>query len=118
VAAEPARHGIGVFGFNPQIIIGQRGVVDGVHDGGGHVLQAFQSMESGGGLGGNAFDAGDVALEAAGGAGEGSAGSHAGDEVRDATVGLFDDFGAGAFEMGAPVGGVAVLIGVEILFGA
>ena len=38
--------------------------------------------------------------------------------MRHASVRLFADFSAGAFEMGAPVGGIAVLIGVEVLFGA
>src|SRR6185437_2589189 len=108
-AREAADHRVGVFGFDPEVAVGEFLVVNARDDGGGHVFEAFESVEAAGGLGGEDLNAGDVALEAAAGSHEGSTGAHGGDEVSDRTRGLLNDFSAGAFEVGLPVGGVVVL---------
>ena len=56
-------------------------------------------------------------FQTAGGADKGSGGAEHGDEVGDASLGLLPDFVRGGFVMGAPVGVVRILIGVEIKIG-
>src|SRR5579863_4027690 len=62
VLSQPARHVIGVLGLNPEVVVGERRVVNAGDDGRRHVLQSFQAMESGGWLGGNAGDTRDIPL--------------------------------------------------------
>ncbi len=86
-------------------------------DGGGHVLEAFEAVEGGVGLHGDAADVGVELAEAAGGAHEGAGGAEAGDEVGDLAFGLGPDFVGGGAVVGAPVFVVGVLVGVEVAVG-
>ena len=71
-------------------------------------------MERGIGLHADALDGGIEFFESASDADECAAGSDAGDEMGDPAFGLPPDFHRGGFVMGAPVGIVVVLIGIEI----
>ena len=45
-ARQAAHHAVGVFGFDPEVAIGQALIVETRHNGGGHVLETFEPMES------------------------------------------------------------------------
>src|SRR5205823_5013575 len=102
---------------DPQVAIGHRVVVKTGAYGAGHVLEAFQSVESAGRLGRVTLHFRKIAAQAFGRPGERSAGSHRGDEVGNRAVGLFNNLRAGAVEVRLPVGRIVVLIGIEVTVG-
>ena len=115
---QPAHHRVRVFGLDPDIAVGQRGIVNARDDRGRHVLQAFQPVKAGGGLRRDS-----TSRAAVRGAAAGVTPMNvplvpmAGDEMRHAAIGLLDDLGPGAFEVRLPVGGVVVLVRIEIAVG-
>src|SRR5271165_670036 len=56
-------------------------------------------------------------MQAPSGSCEGARGSHERYKMRDAAVGLGEDFGAGGVPVGLPVSGIAVLVGVKVTVG-
>src|SRR6185312_2615542 len=103
VAGQILDHAVGHLGGHVDVGVGEGGVVDARHDGGGHVLEAFEAVEGRVGLHGDAADVGVELAQAAGGSHEGAAGAEAGDEVGDLAFGLLPDlWGSGAI-VGAPV---------------
>src|ERR1700741_4023909 len=105
------------FGGNCEICVREGVVVNRGAKGGFHVLPAFKSVEGGVGLQADATNGGIQLLEAARCAYEGAAGAEPGDEVGNATGGLFPNFVGGASIVRLPVRGIAVLIRIEVLFG-
>ena len=101
-AREAFDHAVRVLGFEPEIAVGEVGVVDAGDNGRRHVLEAFEAVEAGFRLTRDAFDAGEFLAEAAGGPHEGSAGAEGGDEVGDAPLGLGDDLGTCGVKVAAP----------------
>jgi hypothetical protein len=63
------------------------------------------------------FHAGNSSRSRASGSHEGPAGSHAGDEMRDAALGLRQDLDRRAVVVRFPVGRIVVLIGIKIAIG-
>ena len=72
----------------------------------GMCFKPFEPVEAGRWLGGDALHLRQVPLQAPRRAHESAAGAQAGDEVRDAPVGLLDDLRTGGFEVRLPVGGL------------
>ena len=87
-------HRMAVFRFDPHVAVGQLLVVDAGDDRGRHVFRAFDAVEAGRRLRGDAFDVRQILAQAAGVAGESPAGAEQRDEMRDAAFGLLDDFPA------------------------
>src|SRR5450631_2293150 len=112
-----ARHGVGVFGGNFQILIGELGIVDSRHDSAGHVLGAFDSVERRVGLQRDALHGRVQFFEATRGPDEGAAGAEHRDKMRNASLGLLPDFVGGPVIVRFPVGVVGILVGIEILIG-
>src|ERR1700754_1622623 len=102
-AREGSAGAVGDLGVHVDVGVGESGIVDLRHDGGGHVLEPLEAVEGGVGLHGDAADGGVELAQAAGGAHEGSGGSEAGDEVGDLAVGLVPDLVGGGAVVGAPV---------------
>ena len=80
------------------------------------MLGAFDAVEGGVGLQGNATDLRIQFFQAARRTHEGAAGAHHGNEMGDTALGLLPDFFRCAMVVGLPVGWVRVLVGVEIFF--
>ena len=116
-AGKLARHGVGVFGRDLQILIGECAVINFWDDGAGHVLGAFDAVEGRVGLQGDALHGGIQFFEAARGADESTAGAEHGDEMGDAALGLLPDFVGRAQVVRLPVRFVGILVGVKILVG-
>src|SRR5581483_9131872 len=100
-----------------QIFVGQCGIVDARHDGGGHVLCSLDSVERRVRLQGNTADIRVQLLQSAAGPDKGAAGAKHGNEMRDAAFGLLPDLVGRGFVVSAPVGVVRVLVGVEVAGG-
>src|SRR5579872_6041185 len=81
------------------------------------MFQAFESMETGGRLRGNAFYVRHVMTEAAGGPYESAAGAHAGDKVRKRAFGLLHQLNGGGFVVRFPISRIIILIRIEIQLG-
>src|SRR5262249_38506524 len=75
LARQAAGHGVGVLGGHRQVFVGQAVVVDTGHDGGGHVLEAFQAVKSRIGLEGDQTNIWVERTERAPRANEGAAGA-------------------------------------------
>ena len=104
-----------VLGFDTDVFVSEIFIINARHDGGRHVLEAFESVEAGCRLHGDELYVGRILAQAATDAHEGAGGAESGDEVSDAAAGLVPDLDAGSFVMGQPVGRIVVLIRVEVL---
>src|ERR1051326_3666320 len=90
---QAANHPVGILGLDPDIAVRQVLVVNPRHDRGGHVLQAFQAVKTARRLRGDAFYFRQIALQPAADAGEGAAGAHCSNEMRQAPARLLDNLG-------------------------
>src|SRR5829696_2031594 len=114
---NPLDHLVGVLGSRRPILVGDGRVVDGGHDGALHVLHAFEAVESRVGFEGNGLYCWVVLLETRRRTDEGAARAEPGDEVRDLAVRLLPDLRRRRFIVRARVGGVGVLVRIEVAFG-
>jgi hypothetical protein len=115
---QAARHSEGFFGADLDHFVGQAGVVDaGHHAGGLHMLHAFERVVGAIGLHGAQPDIGAPFAQSSARAHKGAAGAERGDEVRDLARRLAPDFLACRLVVGAWVGGVVVLVRIEVAFG-
>src|SRR5918997_734457 len=117
LARHPLDHLVGVLGSGRPILVGDGRVVDGGHDGALHVLHAFEAVESRVGFEGDGLYCWVVLLETRRRTDEGAARAEPGDEVRDLAVRLLPDLRRRRFIMRARVGGVGVLVRIEVAFG-
>src|SRR5205809_80473 len=100
----------------PHLIRG-RGIPDPRHDRGRQVLQAFQAVERVLWLDGDRPDRGVVLFQAPCRAHERAGRAKAGDEMSDSTRRLLEDLDRRAFVVSPRVGGVRVLVGIEVSAG-
>src|ERR687895_614579 len=117
LARHPLDHLVGVLGSRRPILVGDGRVVDGGHEGAIHVLHAFKAVESRVGFEGNGLYCWVVLLETRRRTDEGAARAEPGDEVRDLAVRLLPDLRRRRFVVRARVGGVGVLVRIEVAFG-
>src|SRR5919107_3523686 len=117
LARHPLDHLIGVFGSRRPALVGDGRVVDGGHDGALHVLHAFEAVEGRVGFEGDGLYCWVVLLETRRRTDEGAARAEPGDEVRDLAVRLLPDLRRRRFIVRARVGGVGVLVRIEVAFG-
>ncbi len=105
---------MGVFRLHFEVFVRDRGIVNRRDDGSGHVFQAFEAVKAGIGLHTDAADFGVKFAKAARDAHECAARAESGNKMRDFAAGLLPDFRAGAVVMSRGIGGIAVLIGIEV----
>ena len=114
---QPANHPVGFFGTDLDSLIEEAGIVDAGDDCGGEVFQPLQTMEGGIGLHGDDANAGVLLLQISGDAGEGAGRAQTSDKMRNLAPGLLKDLWSGCLVMRSPVGGIVVLVGVEVSLG-
>src|SRR5271165_4898511 len=88
----PLDQTIGLFRSDLQVLVRQRRIINGRHDGRGHVLPSFQAMKGSVRLQADAANRGIQFLEAPCGAHKCSAGAKPGNEMSDPSGGLLPDF--------------------------
>ena len=116
-ARQTPHHAIGVFGFDPEIAIGQSFVIETRHDRRRHVLQPFQTMKPARWLRRIDLDMWQIAFQASRGPHKGSAGPHRRHEMRYAARRLPNNLRTRRIEVRFPVGRVVVLIGIKVEIG-
>src|SRR5918995_2047303 len=117
LARNPLDHLVGVLGSRRPILVSDGRVVDGGHDGALHVLHAFEAVESRVGFEGDGLYPRIVLLQTGRRADKSPARAKPGDEVRDLAVRLLPDLRRRRFVVRARVGGVGVLVRIEVVFG-
>src|SRR5829696_5306099 len=117
LARHPLDHLVSVLGSRRPILVGDGRVVDGGHDSALHVLHAFEAVEGRVGFEGDSLNYRVVLLETGRRTNEGAARAKPGDEVRELAVRLLPDLRRRRFVVRARVGGVGVLVRIEVAFG-
>src|SRR5918999_2561044 len=114
LARHPLDHLVCVLGPRRPVLVGDGRVVDGGNYGALHVLHAFQAVECRVGFEGDGLYRRVVFLETGRRTDEGAARAEPCDEVCDLTVRLLPDLGRRRFVVRARVGGVGVLVRIEV----
>ncbi len=96
----------GVEGLGPEVL------AHALHQVGAHVLLAA-GVDRALGIGADDDEVRASLAQVAGGAGDGAAGAHADDEMGQPALGLLPDLGSGGLVVGAGIGLVGVLVGLE-----
>src|SRR5918997_2901726 len=117
LARHPLDHLVGVLGPRRPVLVGDRRVVDGRHDGALHMLHAFQAVECRVRFEGDDLYLGVVLFETGRRTDEGTARAEPCDEVCHLAVRLLPDLGRRRFVVRARVGGVGVLVRIEVALG-
>ena len=78
------------------------------------MLEPFDAVEGLGGLGSDHLNGGIEGFEAAASTHHGAAGADRSDKMGHAPARLLPDFGRSSISVGVPIGGIVVLVGLEI----